>query len=145
MKANEIKKLFRNYNYNKNRLPELELTIEYLESKAEKITPSYSKSEGQTSLSVSSKVEENSVKVVDMLKYRDKLMYDIAMTEELMSHLKSHQRYLIKSCLIYHVSYSKVAEREHTTAKNIERIISNAVKQLERITEGSEKSNKIEV
>lgn len=135
MTVKEIRQLFRDYTFYQKQLANIDLRIEYFESKAERITPVYEKSEGQASLDVSSKVEINGIKAVDLLDYKNRLSEQLELADYLLSLCKSHQRYLIKACLIHHTSYGKIAFRENTSGKNIEKIIDHALIQLSEKTE----------
>lgn len=131
MTTQEIKRLFRDYNKTKKKYNNVMMRIEELETKATKTTTNYEPQEGSTGVfNTSSKVEEYSIKVVELQEIADSYKQDLDLADSLLLKLKVYQRYLIKSCLIYHNSYDKMAEVTNTSARNIEKIVSKAVSKL---------------
>lgn len=138
MNRYEIKAMYRNLNKNKKNYKEICNRIEELETKATKITPTYVKDEtGPGGFGVSSKVENYAILISEQRERAERLRQRIELADSLLTHLKSHQRYLIKLCLIYHNSYEYVAKKENTSARNIYNIVCNAVIDLEEITESN--------
>lgn len=127
-----IKNLFWNYNKERRKLKRLMEKIETLETKAEKITPTYSKNESSGSVfNSSSKVESNCVDIVDYQRQAEIIAKQLNYADTLLKMLKSYQRYLVKRAYIYHNSIKSIAISEHTSTKNIQRILDNAIKSLE--------------
>lgn len=135
MKAESIKALFRNYRINCKKLKQEQERYEELETKAEKITPTYVKDGSMGGAGTDSKIERNVIAMVECRNRIEFFQMKVDLTNLMLSRLKSHQRYLIKSCMIYNNSYQEVAYRENTSEKNIQKIIDNALKHLEEITE----------
>lgn len=113
----EVKKLFREYRENEKSIKELELRILELETLAEKMTPSYQKSEGSQGFNTDSKVEEYCIKIEQIQKRIDAIKERQKMALHYLGLLKPHQKYLIKACLLYNVSYSTIAKRNTQQAE----------------------------
>ena len=100
---------------------------EELETKAEKITPTYVKDGSMGGAGTDSKIERNVIAMVECRNRIEFLQMKVDLVDLMLSKLKSHQRYLIKSCMIYNNSYQEVALRENTSEKNIQKIIDTAL------------------
>jgi hypothetical protein len=104
--------------------------IEVLQTRAEKITPNYVKSEGSCGFNSESKVEQNCVEIVEYERQAQKLKAQIDFANGLLKHIKSYQRYLVKKAYIFHIPIKRIAIEEHTSEQNIRNIINRALNQI---------------
>ena len=130
MDTQEVKRLLRNLNRYKSKSKELQERVEIFRTQAEKITPSYGNSGGGSGFNSSSKVEDNVIKYEQLLDEIKRLDGLVAQGYAMMGKLKSYQRYIVRSCLVYHMSYMKMAERENTTSHNVKKICDNAIRKM---------------
>lgn len=114
-----------NYEKNKIKVDKLNEKIIYYETLAEKITTSYS--QDSSSNGTDSKTEKYAIKVVELMKQKERYTKNIKDAETIIKALKPHQRYFVSTCLVHHIPVSVVAFQEDTTSENIRKMIFNAI------------------
>ena len=122
-----IKQDLYNYRRNKRRIKTLCDQITVLETKASKVTMTYSQDVGGHSITGQDRILDNICKIVEIEK-RIKITLDrVKRADAFLARLKPYQRHIIVQCIVNHIPYQEVAKREKTSVKNIAKIIENAL------------------
>jgi hypothetical protein len=116
-----------NYRKNKRRIKALCDQITVLETKASKVTATYSQDSGTHNMTGEDRILENICKIVEIEKRIKVTLNRIKRADAFLARLKPYQRHIIVQCIVNHIPYQEVAKREKTSVKNIAKIIENAL------------------
>jgi hypothetical protein len=110
----DIKQLLEGYYRYKEGAEKLRAKVEILEAQATKKTASYDPNKGSIPKDnpKPSKVERNAIKIAEAKEQIEQLEMLVAAADDLLSHLKPHQRYLIRCIVSNKMSEKEFAKRE---------------------------------
>ena len=118
-----IRKDLYNYKENKRMISKLNDDIEIYRAKAEKITPTYSNDKSGFTNDVKSKIEINTIKILELEKSQQTYINRVKRADAFLKTLKPYQRTLVWYNLVDHIPYKLLARKEKTTVQNISKII----------------------
>ena len=135
MERDDIKYLIKNYYRYQDQLKYLTEQIEKIEARATKITASYSQDPGRAPITnpKPSKVEKNAIKIADLKEKRDQVQRLIDSTDQLLSHLRPHQKYLLKCCISNGMKPEQFAKREGMKTETVKQNINTILSRLEKV------------
>lgn len=118
------------YNYRKNKkaLKTLQEKILFLETKAAKVTPSYSTDGSSHGGSQEDRILENITKILEIEELIKVTTERVKRADDFLGTLKPYQRHIITLCLVNHVPFEKVAKEEKTSVRNIYKIVDKALR-----------------
>ena len=114
------------YRSNKKKILELQDRILYYETKAAKVTPTYSQ-DLCGSGSTEDRLTENIAKIMEIEKLIKITSERVKRAEVFLSELKPYQRHIITSCIVNHTPYDKFAKSEKMSVRNVYKIIDNVL------------------
>lgn len=124
----EIRRDLYNYHKNKKALRTLQDKILFLETKATKITPSYSDDNSIHGGSQEDRMLENIAQILEVEKIIKLTTERVKRADDFLKALKPYPRHIITLTLVNHVPYDKVAKEEKTSVSNIYKIVDRALK-----------------
>lgn len=122
----DIKRDIYNYRRNKRKIKALCDQITVLETKASKVTMTYSQDIGSHKPG-NDRILENVAKIVEIEKKIRFTLAKVKRVDDFLSGLKPYQRWIITQAIVNHIPYQEVAKREHTSVRNIANIIDNVL------------------
>lgn len=123
-----IKRDLYNYHKNKKALKTLQDKILYLETKAAKVTPSYSDDGGSHGGSQEDRILDNIAQIIEVESLIKKTQERIKRADDFLKRLRPYQRHIITACIVNHTPFENVAKEEKTSVQNIYQIINRALK-----------------
>lgn len=121
-----IKKDLYNYKRNKRRLKALYDQIIVLETKASKVTMTYSQDIGGHG-SGEDRIVENVCKILEIEKRIRITLARVKRADAFLAGLKPYQRFIITQTLVNHIPYKDLARREKTSVGNIAKIVDHVL------------------
>jgi DNA-binding CsgD family transcriptional regulator len=131
----DIKQLLEGYYRYKEGAEKLRAKVEILEAQATKKTASYDPNKGSIPKDnpKPSKVERNAIKIAEAKEQIEQLEMLVAAADNLLSHLKPHQRYLVRCLVCNGMKPEEFSRREGIKPLTVKVNLEKIYKKLETV------------